>query len=504
MPVVSWDSVVVGSGAGGLTAAVALARAGQKVLVLEQHYLPGGWSHSFTLNGYRFSPGIHYIGDLGPGGQLRNMLDGLGVLGALQFDALNPDGFDHFIIGAERFDQPRGVDRWIARLEERFPDDAAGIARYFATLKQVAADLQAMGNPKLGDFLAMPVRLPRFLRTLKSLIDACVRDPLLKAVLAGQVGNHALPPSRTPLAVHAMMSAHYFDGAWYPRGGAKTIPRAFIGQLRAHGGAIRTRARVQRILVEGGRACGVELEGGERIAAGHVVCNADPAVVYTQLLDERHRRGLDRKVAKTEYSTPMYSAFVATDLKLEGYDSGNYWWYRDADLERAYSRAGGDLDMLFLSISSLKDKSHHHAGDHTIELLTIGPWQPMERGPSYAAHKAEMGEKMLAAAENVIPGLKRRLKFFEVGTPQTNVHFCNAWRGAAYGTAKTRWQIGPFGFQQRGPVDGLFLCGASTLSHGFAGAAFSGLIAAQQVLNLPRPDALLEQPGPQLTPAHAH
>ena len=60
----NWDAIVIGSGAGGLTVAVALANAGQKVLVLEQHYLPGGWTHSFSLGGYRFSPGVHYLGQL--------------------------------------------------------------------------------------------------------------------------------------------------------------------------------------------------------------------------------------------------------------------------------------------------------------------------------------------------------------------------------------------------------------------------------------------------------
>src|SRR5215468_2628334 len=94
------DVVVIGSGAGGLTAAVALARAGKKVLVVEQHYLPGGWCHSFNLDKYRFSPGVHYLGELQPGGRMRAILDGLDVRD-VTFRELNPDAFDHIQVGDE-------------------------------------------------------------------------------------------------------------------------------------------------------------------------------------------------------------------------------------------------------------------------------------------------------------------------------------------------------------------------------------------------------------------
>jgi phytoene dehydrogenase-like protein len=506
-----WDTVVVGSGAGGLAAAVALARAGQKVLVLEQHYLPGGFTHSFHLDGYRFSPGVHYLGELGPGGGLRALFDGLGVSDRLEWRQLHPDGFDHVLIDGERFDQPAGFERYLARLCERFPSQRDGLHRYFRVIGGLVDDLRRSGQLlRFPAVLALPLRAPALLRwgfrTLKALLDAYLTDPLLKAVLSAQCGNHALPPSRVSLPAHALMSAHYFDGAWYPRGGGRAIPLAFVKQLQAHGGSIRMRARVRRIIVEKGRVAGVHLSDGERIDAGQVVCNADPAVVYGTLLDPALCGRQLRKLERTEYSPSVVSAFCAVDLDLEklGYDSGNYWWFGHADVEGIYERARTALqpealESVFVSISSLKDPGHAPHGHHTVEMLSLVPYAPFDglaHDSAYEALKRRLGDQMLAAAENVIPGIRRRLKFMAVGTPLTNDRYCNVFRGACYGTAKTPWQVGPFSFSQRGPVEGLHLCGASTLSHGVAGALFSGVIAASRILGLPRPEDCFTGPAP--------
>ncbi|AUX20238.1 phytoene dehydrogenase [Sorangium cellulosum] len=507
------DTVVIGSGSGGLTAALALARAGAKVIVVEQHYLPGGWTHSFSLNGYLFSPGVHYIGGLGPGGPVRRLYEGLELSGDLEFCELNPDGFDHLLIGEERFDVPKGFDRLLARLTERFPHEAEGIARYFGVLRGLNDELLRMDTmlefPKV---LLVPFRAPHLLRwgfrTQEALLDATIRDPMLRAILSAQGGDHGLPPSRVSLPLHASVAAHYFDGGYYPRGGAKRIPLAMIRALRRRGGEIRMRARVRRILVERGRAAGVELEGGEILRAANVISNADPAITYGELLPPERTARERRKIQRMEYSVSLLSVFCAVDMDLRamGYDSGNYWWYRTRDVGRIYERAEyqlppGAVDGLFLTITTLKDPGHPTQGrHHTIEMFTFVPHDPFtrweetrtgERGADYEKRKESLGDQLIAAAENIIPGISRALVFRSVATPLTNDFYCATHRGAAYGTAKTPWQLGPLSFSIGTRIPGLYLCGASTLSHGVAGAAMSGLLAAQRITGAARVEDLL-------------
>ena len=519
----NYDAIIIGSGAGGLTAAVALAQAGKKVVVLEQHDRPGGWTHSFTLNGYRFSPGVHYIGDLQEGGGLRRIYDGLGVSQDLSFVELNPDGYDHIFIGDRKIDFPKGKEKLIDRLKSEFPHESKGIDAYFVTLTNMIQGLRNIG--KLSNPVQAAKGAGNVLKWMRAtgadLINAHVSDPVLRGVLAGQSGDHGMPPSQVSAFMHAGITDHYLNGGYYPLGGAFTLPRAFVRALKRAGGEIRLQSRVKRILLDGRMVIGVELDTGEEIRAGVVISNADPEVTFGQLIgrDQLSPR-LKRKIDSVSYSTSCLSLFFATDMDLraEGLDSGNMWYYDHADVDKIYTSGLTDAALrdetppgMFLTVTTLKDPSKMHSKHHTCESFAFVGYEAFEkwaktkygdRPTDYDAMKEDLAWRMVRGLEKRIPGLSKHIVYYSLGTPLTNEHYLNATRGNLYGIDKRPSQVGPLGFTPRAEFNGLYLCGQSTLSHGVAGVTASGIDAAKAVLNCRSRDILTQHgAGPMFLPA---
>jgi phytoene dehydrogenase-like protein len=520
-----YDAIVIGSGAGGLTTAVALARAGQRVLVLEQHYLPGGWCHSFSLDGFQFSPGVHYIGGLGEGGQLRDVYEGLGVAEHMTFLELNPDGYDHVISAGEKFDIPKGRDNYQRRLSDRFPDQREAIGRWFDEVEaindEIAESFRVRG---VLDAIKLPGKkrhlLANWARSLNGLYDhAGVTDPMVRTIMGSIAGDHGVGPRRASAALHAAVVGHYLDGGWYPKGGAKAIPKAFLKTLRKHGGEIRVRAAVEQILVEGEgdkrRAVGVRLASGEEIRADVVVSNADPGVTFGKLVKGEHQSAkLRLNVRRLKYSTATFSLFLAVDMDLAamGFDSGNYWYSKSPDLDAVYDQGRdgralyGEIEGLFATITTLKDRTKRKDGLHTMEIFSFAPWQAVERWQAsqlgdrpdaYESLKRTVIDRMLQATDRFIPGLSEHVVFQSLGTPLTNRDYVAATDGNIYGIEKTRTQLGPLSFGVTTEIGGLYLCGASTIAHGVAGATYSGIAAARKILGV-RTREILDEQGQHL------
>ena len=258
--------------------------------------------------------------------------------------------------------------------------------------------------------------------------------------------------------MHAAVQAHYFRGGYYPRGGAASIPRAFIKALRKAGGAIRVRAPVSKILVEGGRAIGVRLADGTEIRAHAVVSNADPDVTLRRLVGVEHLSRTERwRLSRMRWSVSAISLFCATDLDLRalGHRFGQLLvlprrrrrGHVPPGPDALEARRGPRSPGGFLTATTLKDPSKSYGGKHTLESFAFVGYDAFARvgrarstaEPARELRGLQARAARVACSElagRVVPGLESHVAFAELGTPLSNVHYCASTRGNLYGTEK--------------------------------------------------------------------
>ncbi|WP_164000270.1 phytoene desaturase family protein [Pyxidicoccus caerfyrddinensis] len=497
-------AVVIGTGAGGLSAAAWLARSGFEVTALEQRQQLGGSLAPFEREGFTFDVGINYVGGCRPGQLMYEQLAGLGIDASALFSEFEPDGFDIYRFPDFEVRNCAGLERFRDRLQALFPAEAAGLAEVFETLSGVR-DLMALASrPRGAGHHASDLRPLRVLPTLWRLsrgtwgdfLRRHLEDERARAALSAMGGDWGLPPGRAAAMAALAVIADYSEGAFFPRGGGGALLAALVEAARARGVAFRTGAAARRIHLSRGVVTGVELEDGEAFEADVVVSDVDPTVTLGHLVGpESLPAALQARVSRTVPSTGMAVVYLGLrrDLRRYGMSAANLWSYPSTDLDGLFAPLERGLLPpelpLFLSSNSLKDTAGRLAppGCSTLEVSTFVPeamferWAsvpPQARGEGYHARKEALADRMLCEVEARLPGLVGDIAVREVATPLTWVDSLRAPHGGPYGPAMTPRQTGRFRFHTRTPVPGLFLAGQGVLSMGISPVLLSGRLAA--------------------------
>jgi all-trans-retinol 13,14-reductase len=504
-----YDAIVIGSGIGGLTTAVLLARhAAARVLVLERHYMAGGFTHVFSRPGFEWDVGVHYVGRVNdPRSPERAAFDYV-TGGRLHWNAL-PDVFDRVRIGERRFDVGAGTERFRDDLRREFPAERKAIDDYLAAVHAVARASGLFWAEKVVPppvaRLAGPAMRASFLRyarrTTARVLDDFTMNRELRAVLTAQWGNYGLPPGRSSFAMHAIIAHHYLEGAAFPVGGAAGIAAAIAPAIEAAGGAIAVSAEVREILVDGNRAVGVRMNDGREIRANIIVSNAGAATTFGSLIPAAAaaRAGTANALRTLEPSMAHLCLYLGMSGPASGGDvvASNLWVHPSADFDANVARSTADpsaaFPLLFISYPSAKDPTFadRHPGRATAEIVVPAPFAWFERwtqtrwkhrGADYDAFKAELTERILTQFAVHAPEASGRVTYAELSTPLTTAHFAGAPRGAIYGAAATPARFESRARGPRTPIRGLYLTGADACCEGVTGALFGGVMAASAIL----------------------
>ena len=503
-----YAAIVIGSGIGGMTAAACLAELGKKVVVFEQHYTAGGFTHSYARNGYEWDVGVHYIGDVGAPHTLTRRLFDFVSGGKLEWAPMDAH-FDRIFLGKDSYDLVATPKAYRAELLKHFPDEEKAIDEYFRRIATAANAMRLITMekllPKPGAALARAWRkwrMPSWLnQTTRSVLESLTSNQKLIAVLTGQWGDNGLPPTESSFIIHSLIARHYLYGGYYPVGGASQIAETIIPQIQKTGGELFTYASVEEILVERGKAVGVRMADGHEVRAPIVISNAGVFNTFGKLLpaDVAKASGYLKKldtVKRSMASLGMYIGIQDTAENL-GLPKTNYWLYSSEDYEGSLERFFADpehteIPLVYISFPSAKDPAFagKYPGRATIEIVAPGPhewfaqWADKpwgKRGDDYDALKEAWSQRLLERLYQHFPQLRGKIDYYELSTPLSTDYFCRYETGEIYGLDHD-----PSRFEQRWltpktSIPGLYLTGQDIITCGVAGAMIGGLVTAVAV-----------------------
>ena len=514
-----YDAIVVGSGIGGLTTAALLSASGQKVLVLEQHYTAGGFTHAYDRNGYEWDVGVHYIGDVGGHPTMTRKLFDFLSAGALQWAPMDAT-YDRIFLGEKSYDLVAGREQFIESLLQHFPDERATIEAYLERVTAVGNAMPLLTIDKLLPRWCAPalnlvkrLRCPAYLnKTTYEVLRELTDNEELIAVLTGQWGDNGMPPKSSSFIIHALIAKHYLYGGFYPVGGASKIAETIIPQIQKAGGEVFTYATVDTLLLDGQRVTGVRMSDGTEIHAPAVISNAGVFNTFEKLLPESasYAAGYLRQLREVTPSMShqcLYIGLKKTAQEL-GLPKTNYWLYPsrnyEADTERFLRDAGAEIPLVYISFPSAKDPTFNerYPGRATIELVAPAPFEWFaqwknetwgKRGDDYESLKQQFSDRLLEHLFRHFPQLRGQVDYCELSTPLSTRHFCAYRRGEIYGLDHDPSRFEQDWLRPKTRIKGLYLTGQDIMSCGVAGAMFAGVLCAQSLLGWRKGTALLRR-----------
>jgi all-trans-retinol 13,14-reductase len=447
---------------------------------------------------------VHAVGEVTPHSMTGRLLSRLSR-GRLQWASLGPVYDEFHYPDGFRIDFPDNPRQFRDNLLAAFPGESRAVDRYFSMVREVAGNMRGYYLARAAPGRLAPVLDRTLARKAQTWLETNTLDvlkdlrttPELESVLASQWGYYGSVPSRSSFAMQALVTKHFTWGGYYPVGGSKRIAQTLLSTVSESGGYTRIATDVRRIVIEGGRAVGVELSDGEEIRAAKIISAAGVSSTLRRLLPESitaqpwAAEVLDLPPAPAHVC--LYIGFKG-DITKAGASAANKWFYETWSTEAEgwnVSREGSqpDAPVLYCSFPSLKDPEHDPGPDsrHTGEVVTFVPWEVFapwrdtrwkKRGADYDAFKSSLSDRLRAQFLRHMPALEPMIDYVEMSTPLSTDNFCRPMSGSIYGIEPTPDRFRCNWLRPRSPVPGLFFAGSEVATVGVIGAMMGGVLAA--------------------------
>ena len=475
-PIEGKNIVVIGAGAGGLSAGILLSLLDYRVTIVEKNRAPGGLMRSYARRGIDCPVGVHYVGGLSPSEPLGKMFDVLGIDVADLFYRMGDNGvIDRYIFDDFVFDLPAGIDEYEKRLRAACPADAGALDVIMKNLRRIAGQMK---EPSFFFKQGDPFQNLDHFRPMGELLNDLAVSPRLRAILAVPCQLIGVELADCPVIFHHMVAAGYLFSSWRLKDSGARMADVFASRFAELGGRLMLNQSVRKINLEKGSVASISLDTGEDLPADAAVAAIHPKTILGLLPESALRASLRQRILALEETEGVIGVQASVDAAAHAAIHHNIY--------RLHHNADGFIeDGVFYQIRRGNDQQ-----SNLLSIITrsrYSDWRRWEktltgkRGVAYNEQKLAMACSLLKKAEAIF-GPLQNLQILDVFTPLTLRDWVNCPEGSCYGVLRSAGQLLKIASLNNLPIRGLCLAGQNAMAPGLLGSILGSFNAVRQLI----------------------
>lgn len=436
-----YDAIIIGSGAGGLTTASFLAKSGYKVLVLEQHSLPGGYLHGFKRKNYYFDSAVYSIAGCGENGYINYLLKQLGIEKEINFIEYN--AIYKILSPFGEWTLPAGLENFKNYTISNFPHEEKNINNLLDEM-HILYNLFELEKFDINiDKVKQKEMIQKWAkRSYKEFIDYFIKDQTLQKILYSMWLYSNLPEDKSASLFNSMMfMVHILESSYYIKGGCDRLARVLVNYITDNNGEIKFNSLVEKIIIENDLAGKVILSDGKEYTCKSIIINSSPKhalknmVTHPELISGTIRRKLDKLETSLSAYAIYFAAKINKNIKSPFKESAQLFYVDDDDNNLIYESCINSNTKPFKNILLTEIPDKENDDIKTFNILSLISY---DRNPDWKEIKKEYTENLLNKVKNILKDYIVEIIVLESGTPSTFYRYTLNDKGAMYGFENTK------------------------------------------------------------------
>ena len=485
--------VIIGAGLGGLFTGAILAKEGFSVTILEKNATIGGGLQTFKRFGETFDTGMHVIGGMRPGGNIRKICNYLGITDQVRLQDVDDDCTDRLYFSEDKryYTLAKGKEGFVNSLAAYFPEEREHLEAYVEAVLALTDQVDLFNLRPSDGTSRLFAHSDSFMMAADAFIASHVENPKLRTILAYMNPLYGGRADQTPAYIHAIISTLYIKGASRFIDGSSHFADTLADSIRAHGGQVLAGDGVAWIEVNDRQVDYVRTKSGLQYTADYYISDIHPCTLI-RLMDEKafpksYRERLNI-IPNTHSAFTLYIKLKPNTFPYINHSE--YYMTRYADVWN-FSRTDRPWPLGFLMMTPPNEDQ----GEYATKVLVTAPmpfqmvkqWEDTtvgHRGADYEKWKAECARLLLEQLEEMHPGFSEAIEAINTSSPLTIRDYYGVKEGSICGYAKNCQNIILSQVPVVTKIRNLLLTGQNINLHGFCGVPLTAINTCEAILGI--------------------